>query len=61
MGDGAQKVVGTSQTQEQFWRGVMEIFFKKAPEQNLSLMMSFQVVVSSTVLKLVSILQTRKD
>jgi hypothetical protein len=33
---GAQKVaVGTNQTQEQFWRGVMEIFYKKAPEQAL--------------------------
>jgi hypothetical protein len=34
-GDGAQKVAGTSQTQEEFWRGVMEIFSKKAPEQTL--------------------------
>ena len=31
-GDGADKVIGTNQSVEQFWQGVMNIFITKAPQ-----------------------------
>jgi hypothetical protein len=31
-GEGANRVIGTNQTMEQFWRGVMDIFVTKAPQ-----------------------------